>query len=248
MMAESLIVMKIAISEQQQMETLLRGLDTILYLINQCEIYEILYIRDPQPVEALEYLESALVELYAVILQFLANANRLFGKNTPSRALYAFFNPSKCTDFENECQLREKRVEEQAEQCERLYNRNARTNGTLNAERLQTLLQDIKKQNDVLIETVSKLWDRSNAEERRKILQWASDIACQDHHNLARNGRTPDTGEWLLRHKNYERWQSASESMILWLHGIRKFRYSSLSGTESLTKVNSRSWKNQTRF
>lgn len=231
MMAELLIVMKIAISEQQQMETLLRGLDTILYLINQCEIYEILYIRDPQPVKALEYLELALVELYAVILRFLAKANRLFGKNTPSRALYAFLNPNDCMDFEKDCQLREKRVEGQAEQCERLYNRNARTNGTLDAERLKTLLQDIKKQNDDLVETVSKLWDRSNAEERRKILQWASDIACQDHHNLARSGRTPDTGEWLLRHKEYEGWLSANESMILWLHGIRKFRYSSLSGT-----------------
>lgn len=247
-MAELLIVMKVAISEQQQMETLLRGLDTILYLINQCEIYEILYIRDPQPVKALEYLESALVELYAVILRFLAKANRLFGKNTPSRALHAFLNPSDCTDFEKDCQLREKRVEEQAEQCERLYNRNAQTNGMLNAATLKTLLQDIKKQNGVLVETVRKLWDRSNAEEHTKILQWASDIACQDHHNLARRGRTPDTGEWLLRHKKYERWRSANESMILWLHGIRKFTYSGLSGTGNLTEINSWSWKNQARF
>lgn len=99
------------------------------------------------------------------------------------------------------------------------------------------MLQNIKKQNDVLVETISKLWDLSNAEERRKILQWASDIACQDHHNLARSGRTSDTGEWLLRHKEYERWRSANESMILWLHGIRKFRYSSLSGTGNLTKL-----------
>ena len=208
------------------METLLRGLDTILYLINQCEIYEILYIRDPQPVETLEHLESALVELYAVILRFLAKANRHLGKNTSSRALHAFLNPSYYMDFEKDCQLREKRVEEQAEQCERLYNHSAQTNRVLDAERLKTFLQDIKKQNDVLVETVSRLWDRSNAEERRKILQWASDIACDDHHDFARSGRTPDTGEWLLMHKEYKRWRSADESVILWLHGIRKFRYS----------------------
>jgi hypothetical protein len=223
MMAELLIVIKIAISGREQMETLLRGLDIILYLINQCEIYEILYIRDPQPAEALKYLESALVELYTVILRFLAKANGLLGKNTISRALHAFLDPDDWTDFENECQLREKRVEEQAQQCERLYNRDARTNEALNAERLKTLLQDIKKQNDILAETVTNLWERSNAEERRKILEWASDVACEDHHSFARRERTPDTGEWLLMHTEYKRWRSANQSMILWLHGIRKF-------------------------
>ncbi|OCK73447.1 hypothetical protein K432DRAFT_340288, partial [Lepidopterella palustris CBS 459.81] len=209
-----------AISENQQMEALLRGLDKILYLIGRCEIYDILYIHNPKPTEALETLKSAMIQLYAIILRFLAKEYQQLNKSTASRAFHALLNPDDVAGFEKDTQASERRIESEAGNCERSYNRAAQAEGVPNAEKFKALLQEMKIQNDVLVEKDTELWDRTNAEERRKILQWTSDIPCQDNHELARQGRTPDTGEWLLNHIQYQNWRSANESMILWLHGV----------------------------
>jgi len=70
--------------------------------------------------------------------------------------------------------------------------------------------------------TVDALWNQTTKDECTKIITWTSEIPFQKMHNSAREGRTPDTGEWLLEHEEFKKWSSSDESMILWLHGIRK--------------------------
>jgi hypothetical protein len=207
------------------MGALLLGLDRILYLINRCRIYEILYLRTSEPMEGLDHLRSALVILYAIILQFLSKAIRQFGKSTPSRAFHAF----SCTDdiaaFEKKSQAQEEQVEIAAESCERFNTRSARAEWVRNVGELKHMLADLKEQNNLFshIETrVTGLWTRSSEDERSEILCWTSDIPYQDHHLLACTGRTAGTAEWLLHHSQYRKWKSSKEPMILWLHGIRK--------------------------
>jgi hypothetical protein len=50
-----------------------------------------------------------------------------------------------------------------------------------------------------------------------------SNVPVVTNHKLAGKGITPNTGEWLLLHKQYQEWRSSNESKILWLHRIRKF-------------------------
>jgi ankyrin repeat domain-containing protein 50 len=218
---------KIATSGKEQMGALLLGLNKVLYLIDRCRIYEILYIHRPQAKDhmealALKNLTSALVELYAVILQFVAKANRVFEKNTALRVLSAFLNPEDIIDLERKCDSGEKRVEIEVGNCERYCRHLAQSE---EVKKLRNLLQGLEVQNKVLVSvksTVDALWNQTTKDERTKILAWTSDIQFQKMHALAREGRTPDTGEWLLEHKEFKKWSSSDESTILWLHGIRK--------------------------
>ena len=175
--------------------------------------------------EGLESLESALVKIYALILQFLSKAIRQFDKNTASRALHAFWCFDDVADFEKKCQAQEEQVEIGAETCERFCNRTARAEGVRSVEELKQMLEEMKEQNQLLVQVdtrVTTLWNRSSENERSQILCWTSDIPYRDHHELARTGRTIGTGEWLLKHSQFQEWHSSNESMILWLHGIRK--------------------------
>jgi ankyrin repeat domain-containing protein 50 len=223
---------KVAVSESQQMGFLLIGLDKVLYLINRCTIYEILYLRALDPMEGLENFQLALVKLYAIILQSLCKAIRQFDKDTASRAFHAFWNLDDVTDFEKNCKAQEEQVEIAAEACERFYNRNVQEEGARSIKELKHMLEGLKEQNELLnqVDTrVTALWNKSNQIEHSKILYWTSDIPYRDHHELARTGRTAGTGEWLLEHGQYQEWLSLDESMILWVHGIRK---SSLHASE----------------
>jgi len=228
-MAESyyalLTLAQVATAESQQMGSLLLGLDKILYLVNRCGIYEILYARVPDLVEGLESLETALVKLYAVILRFLSKAIRQFENSTASRTLHSFWHSNGLVEFEQTCKAHEDQVERCAEICERLHNRTFRNEGQRSTRELHLILEELKLQKLLLVQVdtgVADLWNRSNDDEQVKILSWASDIPFLDHHIWAREGRTEGTGEWLLQNNQYRQWRLSNQSMILWLHGIRK--------------------------
>lgn len=207
------------------MGILLLGLDRVLYIINRCKVYEILYPPDSDLSNAGQNLESALTDLYLLILQFLSKAIRLYERSTASRAFKAFWDPDEIIDFENRCQDLEMRVDIEVQNCERFYNKIERVESLQQAKTLKVLLQELNKLKDPIgrVDTrVTELWKILNEVERSNILIWTSDIPYQDHHTIACKGRTKDTGEWLFEHRQYKVWQSSDESMILWLHGIRK--------------------------
>jgi ankyrin repeat domain-containing protein 50 len=203
------------------MGALLIGLQRTLYLIDRFKIYEILYLHDGPSTVAVRNFTAALTELYAVILRFLIKAIRIFSANTALRAVRAFFHAEDVVKFENECQKWETQVEIEANNCDRSCSAMARADIT----KLQQLLNDLTAPDSLLFHLgakVSQLWDRSAEAERTKILSWTSSLEYEDHHTLASRGRTGNTGTWLLEHDRYEEWSLSDQSMILWLHGIRK--------------------------
>jgi hypothetical protein len=207
------------------MGALLLGLDRALYIIDRCKVYEMLYPRDPSVGKAGDNFESALTELYVLILQFLSKAIHLYDKTTAARALNAFWDPNDIVDFEKRCQDLEARVDIEAENCERSYNKIERAASSQHAKALTGLLEELKDLKHPIghIDTgVAALWNRSNAFERSEILKWTSELPYEDHHKTASKGRTKDTGGWLFEHDRYRAWESSDKSMILWLHGIRK--------------------------
>lgn len=226
-MDDWLTITKIAISEKEQMAALLLGLNKILYLIDRCRIYEILYIQQPHPTDpvgalATQNLTSALKQLYAIILQFLAKANNILEKGTAHRSLSAFLKPADVLDLEKKCNSSEERAEIEAGNCERYYRQHAQSE---EFDKLTTLLQDLDTQNKLLYgvqSTVDDLQNRAKNNEQAEILTWASNIPFKKIHNSAKEGRTLNTGEWLLQHYEFKKWRETDESKILWLHGIRK--------------------------
>lgn len=218
------------VAESQQMGDLLVGTEKVTYLVSRCKIYETLYNPGANsgqalanPGQALANLRAALVELYATILRFLASANRQYNKNTASRAIYAVLNPDAVRQFIQSCQSLEERVDIEAGNCERTYSHAAHTELGKDIEGLKELLKKMQEPIVRVDDQVAALWDRSNRSEQSEILRWTSDVRYEENHKTVREGWTAGTGQWLLKHEKYCQWRKSSASMILWLHGIRKW-------------------------
>jgi ankyrin repeat domain-containing protein 50 len=210
---------KTVIAESQQMGALLVGLDALTNLINRCKIYEILYLNHGQAAQTSSNLEIALVKLYVTMLQFLVSANILYDCNAGVRILRAFLEPDKVVDFVDKCEKLQAHVDVEANNCDHAHNRVAHSKMT----ELERLLVDLTTPIIRTDRQVTKLWDRLNESRRTKILAWTSSIPYEDNHYTARQGHVGTTGEWLLKHERYLEWRGSSASMILWLHGIRKY-------------------------
>src|SRR5947209_4907398 len=91
------------------------------------------------------------------------------------RSLNAFWDPNDIVDFEKRCQDLEARVDIEAENCERFYNRIERAASSQHIKTLTGLLEELKELKHPIgrIDTgVAALWSRSNESERSKILKW----------------------------------------------------------------------------
>jgi hypothetical protein len=215
-----IVVLQAAIAEEKQMGALLVGVEKVAHLVSRCGVYEDLYRTDLHGEKALSGLENGLVRLYAVVLQFLANAIPLLAKATALRAVYAFLHPDEVENFVAECEGLERSLEADASNCERVLQRSTHT---AHAQHLQALLAALR---EPLVRTdarVGALLDHFSEAETCAILQWVSRIPYASNHVAAKEGRTKGTAEWILRHSTFRTWRESSASMLLWLHGIRKF-------------------------
>lgn len=222
------------------MDALLLGLDKALYILDRCKVYECIYtmlVACNAPVtNAKENFEQSLVELYRVILQFLSNAIRFYRGKLPARTFSAFWNPNRITDFDGSCSDLASRVETEIQNWERLCNQ---TLFTESSSRLETLIRQLRELGDLKNSldqmkneisdmhcSVDKSWNRSKEIKRDEILKWVSEIPYLDHHRMAVDDCTADTGNWLFDHPNFRGWRSDSKSSYLWLNGIRESTFS----------------------
>lgn len=210
-------------ANRDQIESLLSGMTHIFRVTRRCQLYEALISDTSLPLsdhstEARKNVRSAIVELYALILQFLAEAARTLRRSSNSRALAAIWSTSVISQFENDCEKRERLAEREVEVFE-----------ILGSSHLQALVQncenDLKDLSGAIIQveaTTSAIWEYHQGEKRGKILEWISEIDTSDQHQIAKGDRTIDTGTWLLGHHTFVDWESRPDSAILWLNGIRE--------------------------
>ena len=57
------------------------------------------------------------------------------------------------------------------------------------------------------------------AGKRREVLEWISQVKCDDHHAEVVKTRLEGTGGWLLQRKEIRGWLESEGSSTLWLHG-----------------------------
>ncbi|KAJ9634602.1 hypothetical protein H2199_008885 [Coniosporium tulheliwenetii] len=206
-------ILHAAVAESQQMGDLLVATEKATYLINRGTIYELLYLQcnhGTSSDQVLLNLRGALVKLYATVLRLHANANRLYDKSTASRAIHAVLNPDEVRNFVQECQTLEERVDIEASNCERMYAHEAHATLRNRMENLQQLLDEMKQPVVRVDDRVAELWDRSNLSQQYEILRWTSDTPYEENHKTARDGRTEDTGKWLLMHERYLQWRKST--------------------------------------
>lgn len=208
------------------MGALLLSVEKVTCLANRCRIYETLYRPGTTPRQALQNLQAALVVLYAATLRLIALAHRLFAKNTATRAIQALINPGEVSDFLAKFQSLEMRLEIEAQNCERMRSQEVDTNLQISICSLQKVLESFQKPMLRTDSRVSSFLEKVDQRERLEILEWISKVQHGMNHETVKEKRTQSTCEWLLRHKHYLEWQDTSSSIILWLHGTRRFSMS----------------------
>ena len=100
------------------MAPLLFGLERALYQSNRLQVY-INYLAILPPTLARENLESCLVEFYALILQFLGKAIRIYQRGSVARGVDSFWRVEDVSSFGDECNKMANRVEIEAINCDR---------------------------------------------------------------------------------------------------------------------------------
>ena len=126
------------------MATLLLGLKTAFYMTNRLKAY-MDYLRDLPVTQTRTNFETALTELYKLILHFLATAIQTYQKSAIARAFDAFWRPEEVRDFEGECDKIAVRAEIEASNCERTLSALEREEANQRKEHLQRVLKELEE-------------------------------------------------------------------------------------------------------
>ena len=126
-----------AVSEANQMTSLLVGCETVLYMTNRLKAY-LDFLRGLPATLTRTNFESFMTKLYARILQFLARAIQIYKTPSFRRAFNAFWQESDVLEFEQECDKLGRNIEIDASNCDRTLSGQDR-------ERTKKLEQDLQK-------------------------------------------------------------------------------------------------------
>ena len=198
----------------------------MINLIGRCRIYELLYLCEKNAQTqngAQKQLETTLVKLYTAILRFLSKCFGFYDKNAISRTYEALLNQGQLQEFLSDIGYLEERVHHDGVNCSTAQNVTAHKALLENGKNLRRILDTWQ---DPIMRTASSvaiIHDNLNRSEREKILIWISEIPYLRLHWTARKDRTEGTGGWILAHEQYLKWKRSSQSMILWLHGVRTY-------------------------
>ena len=222
------LLLQVSISSHEQLGALLVGLERATYALNRVRIHVDLYLDMPVNfgnTSVKTNLEDALVNIFARIMKFLAEASSLVSKKSASRMLAAIWSPDDILSFEKDCTLLEQRVESAIDDFDGTLDHARHEQIVHSLDKCQDALGELSKINDsmtVLVSNVEMIFLQQSKERVGRILQWVSPIPYSDHHDMTRHARIAGTGEWLLHCEQFRLWSYSRSSMILWLHGIRK--------------------------
>ncbi|KIX02675.1 uncharacterized protein Z518_08617 [Rhinocladiella mackenziei CBS 650.93] len=138
------MLLEAAVSEANQMASLLVGCETALYMINRLKAYMDFLDGLPTTLTRTNF-ETSATELYARILQFLAQAIQIYQSTTVKRAFKAFWKDSDVHDFEDACNELGVRVEIEASNCDRTLSAQDRERTGKLKQDLERVLKELKK-------------------------------------------------------------------------------------------------------
>ena len=93
--------------------------------------------------------------------------------------------------------------------------------GHLELLSLSSQSQQLKKLNRLVV-IAEKNELEKEIDERRKFLEWISNIDYEKDFDETIKPRHPQTGTWILKHKHFRSWIESPESRLLWCFGKRK--------------------------
>ncbi|KAL3470106.1 ankyrin repeat-containing domain protein [Aspergillus californicus] len=204
--------MQISVIEDEQMGALLASVEKVVTIINRGQVYEVVYTPKTTPDDALKNFYTTLCKLYAAALALLAEAGSLFSASTAKRTIHALFKPGEATGILAELATQESQLTLEVQACES-------RRSELADRRLMDSLQALDAPLTRVDENVSGLLETVAEKDRIELLEWISRIRYGKNHNLVKEKRTPDTGDWLIQHQKFRHWEDSSSSVTFWLQG-----------------------------
>ena len=126
------------------MTSLLVGCEIALYMANRLKAYVKFLHHLPATLTRTNF-ETAVTELYAHVLGFLARAIRIYQSSTSHRALRAFWTEGDIVSFEKTCNELGVRVEIEASNCDRTLGAQDRESIGKLKQDLQRVLEELKQ-------------------------------------------------------------------------------------------------------
>jgi len=212
------------VSEQDQMTTLLVGLETALYMTCRLKAY-MDYLPGLPATQARTNFETSLTDFYALILKFLAGAIQIYQKNTLARGWNAFWKLEDVHSFENECVQIALRVETEASNCDRTLDALDRAGATQRKEDLQRALKELERLRAIQ-DSINKLETKIDLVK----LPYANGAAFDSFQDELDARCLPETRVDLLQQIND--WaQDPQGKCIFWLCGMAGTGKSTISRT-----------------
>jgi hypothetical protein len=208
------------IASKEQSTAIYVGIGKVLVLMNRGAAYELQLAQlDDEFLVISASFESSLIELYALLLDFLASALLVQDKNAFERTLLALWTAKDITRFGEYCIEHEKKLEFESRLFDSKSNKET-------LENVKALLNATKSLEKTATDTRA-LIEAFRLEEQERVdnacaLSWVSKLPILDHHADAKSGRAPGTGQWVFRKPEFVGWDRTSKASFLWIHGIRK--------------------------
>ncbi|KAH0562075.1 hypothetical protein GP486_003227 [Trichoglossum hirsutum] len=217
------LLLEAAVSEANQMTYLLVGCETALYMANRLTAYVEFLYGLPATVARTNF-NAALVKLYTRILQFLAQAIRVYQTPALIRTFRAFWGESEIQEFEKECDQLGIHVETEASNCDRALSAQDRERTRKLKQDLQSVLREFKNSHQI-----QESLDRMEIKLDLDKLPYAKGAIFNsygDNHITCH----PATRVDLLR--QIQDWaQQADSKSIFWLNGMAGTGKSTISRT-----------------
>ncbi|KAI4192154.1 MAG: hypothetical protein LQ350_008694, partial [Teloschistes chrysophthalmus] len=212
-----------AVSEANQITSLLVGCEIALYMANRLRAYTDFLYRLPVTLTRTNF-ETAVTELYAHVLRFLARAIRIYQTSTTHRALHAFWTDSDVASFEKVCKELGVRVDIEASSCDRTLSAQDRERvGNLRQD-LQEVLKELRKSHR-LQESLDRFETKIDLD-KLPYAKGAMYNSYGDDHIICHPATRVD-----LLHQIYDWAQHPHSKSIFWLSGWAGIGKSTISRT-----------------
>ncbi|KAF8246975.1 hypothetical protein K440DRAFT_661713 [Wilcoxina mikolae CBS 423.85] len=208
-------ILQIAVNNQESMSAVLIGLEHIGKLLVRCTVYEELYLLPNPKTLNHQSLEDCFIDLYIVALEFSSKFEAASRKDTaqyePSglyqkipadhglaavRMFSGLFNVDGKQAILDSMKEHESRLEKEIKTAEAEMRQDERSS-------LKAILEDLEKPISKIDANVQALFDFSQEHQLGEILKWISSIEYKKHHENAKAGLLPNTGEWLFSNQKY---------------------------------------------
>lgn len=178
--------------------------------------YELMFTEKNTNTRLLSNLRGALQDLYIAAMELLARSDELFRKGTFKQMLNTIVQPNQATELTKKFKDQEKRVATEVLGCQAYHS-------DRNFTQLGQTTQDTLKKVNEMARHVERFQEKDQ-DKLEKIMDFISPPQYGKGHSDFSESRIKGTGDWLIKHKSFCKWQTSS-SEVFCLEGNSKSLY-----------------------